>query len=247
MRNTLKNLVFILASACVAIGQTQKTGTAVANGTCNLANTGNNNSNIRIDCGIGKEQGKKIIDLLNKVLANQDRNAKLDELLKVASQPVQIVNAPNGIGTIGGTLVNPTVNNFAPPSRHIPESIRPDLIDCLSKHPGTVEIMAPVNDAESFALATEWLDVFDKAKWSIDPKMVRSYMSSGAVPTGTKLNINGTINPDGTNPKFDPDSPSGSLVGCFLGKPSDGSSNLVPSPTVAKDHIGVVVGPRPPS
>lgn len=29
--------------------------------------------------------------------------------------PTQIVNAPGGIGNIGGTVVNPTVNNFAPP------------------------------------------------------------------------------------------------------------------------------------
>lgn len=29
--------------------------------------------------------------------------------------PAQTVNAPGGIGSIGGTVVNPTVNNFAPP------------------------------------------------------------------------------------------------------------------------------------
>jgi len=44
----------------------------------------------------------------------------------------QTVNAPNGIGTIGGTLVNPQVNNFGPPPAHLTytENVLTPLKDC---------------------------------------------------------------------------------------------------------------------
>lgn len=145
----------------------------------------------------------------------------------------------------GGTIDHPTVNNFAPPTRHIPSSTQLSLVECLSKNPGTVEIMAPVNDAEAFSLASEWLDVFDKAHWKFDPKMIRSYTMSGAVQTGTSIHISGSINPDGTNPKFDAATPGGSIVGCVVGKQSDGSTTMTPYPDMAKEHVLVWVGVRP--
>lgn len=63
-----------------------QTGPAVATGTCSIANSGSDVENLTINCGIGREQGQKIIDLLNRALASKDAatiNAKLDELLKM--------------------------------------------------------------------------------------------------------------------------------------------------------------------
>jgi len=55
---------------------------------------------------------------LNKILSKQPDPAvlvkKLDEIVVATSKPTQIVNAPNGIGGIGGTYINPTVNNMVP-------------------------------------------------------------------------------------------------------------------------------------
>src|ERR1035437_5717331 len=85
LRNTLAGLMFLFSIAAQA-----QTGSAVAIGRCNLANSGNNNSHVVINCGIGREQGKKIIELLNRALASKDLaqiNAKLDELLQVAERP----------------------------------------------------------------------------------------------------------------------------------------------------------------
>ena len=39
---------------------------------------------------------------------------KLDEILRKTTRPTETVNAPYGIGAIGGTLLNPTVNNYGP-------------------------------------------------------------------------------------------------------------------------------------
>ena len=86
MRNAHRSFVFILASAAVANCQPPGTGTPVLNRTCNLANT-RNNGNIRIDCDFDSEQRKKLIDLLNAVLAKKDFaaiNANIDELLAIA-------------------------------------------------------------------------------------------------------------------------------------------------------------------
>lgn len=68
--------------------QTTATGQASANGPCSVANTGSGNK-IQINCGIGKEQGQKILAILNKILENRiDTDvviAKLDEILKAVN------------------------------------------------------------------------------------------------------------------------------------------------------------------
>jgi hypothetical protein len=46
------------------------TGAATTTGGCSPANSGHNNT-FEITCGVGREQGEKIIRLLNKVIANQ--------------------------------------------------------------------------------------------------------------------------------------------------------------------------------
>jgi hypothetical protein len=249
MKVALASLLPIVLYVSALCGQTTPAGKASSSGACSPSHVGNNNSYV-INCnGIGAAQGKKIVELLNKVLTNSDLaavNAKLDELVNVASRPNQTVNAPNGIGMIGGTLVNPTVNNFVPLTRHIPESIKSSLISCLSVNPGTVTILAPVNDAEAAALAGEWQDIFSRANWSIADNKVGYYMMGGGpISTGTRITVNGTIDADGKNPKYDPSSPSGSVVACIIGKPSDGSSNLTLSTDVPKNHVSIMVGPRP--
>ncbi len=74
-----------------------------------------------------------MLGILNKVLANQiDPTAvmkKLDEIL-AATKPSQIVNAPNGIGSIGGTLINPQVNNFG----YMQKKLSEDQISLLASH-----------------------------------------------------------------------------------------------------------------
>ena len=85
-------LLTMVLQGSVALSQIAPTEKAAATGTCSTAAAGDN-STYNINCnGIGADQGKKIVELLNRVLANPDLttvNAKLDELLVVASQPAQ--------------------------------------------------------------------------------------------------------------------------------------------------------------
>jgi hypothetical protein len=102
------------------------TGPASTTGTCSPANTGDHNV-FNITCGIGKDQGDRMLGILNRILADQlDPTAvmgKLDELkremdaLKNRLAPTNNV-CPNGICISGGVVdhptINTTVNSFQP-------------------------------------------------------------------------------------------------------------------------------------
>ena len=92
MKASIAILLTIVLQGSVALTQTTPTEKTAAGATCSNAPAEDNNT-FNINCnGIGVDQGKKVLELLNRVLANQDLtavNAKLDELLVVASQPAQ--------------------------------------------------------------------------------------------------------------------------------------------------------------
>lgn len=79
MRTGLAGLLLFAGSI---YGQAQ-TGPAETHGACSPANTGDKNV-FNIRCGIGREQGDKMLAILNRIIANQiDPNAvmgKLDEI-----------------------------------------------------------------------------------------------------------------------------------------------------------------------
>jgi hypothetical protein len=112
MKTAIAILLTIALQGFVARSQTTSTGEAKASGTCSTAHVGDNLT-YDINCnGIGEEQGKKIVELLNKILASQDLatvNAKLDELLAVASQPAQAQTC------VGGNCVQNGSQTIAPP------------------------------------------------------------------------------------------------------------------------------------
>jgi len=79
---------------------------------------------VNLNCSALTPEQKRILGsipaILNKILANQiDSKAvmdKLDEILKAEAGTSPIVSAPHGIAIAGGgTVTNPTVNNFGPP------------------------------------------------------------------------------------------------------------------------------------
>jgi hypothetical protein len=111
MKAAIAILLTMVLQGPVALSQTTPTEKAAASGTCSTAPVGDNNI-YNINCkGIGVDQGKKIVEILNSVLANQDLttvNAKLDELLVVASQPAQ-TQAQQAPPNILGLTVTPLV------------------------------------------------------------------------------------------------------------------------------------------
>jgi hypothetical protein len=89
MKAAFAILLTMVLHGSVAHSQTTPTEKA-AGSPCSSSHVGDDNNYV-ISCnGIGAAQGNKIIEILEKVLANADItavNAKLNELLAVASQP----------------------------------------------------------------------------------------------------------------------------------------------------------------
>lgn len=95
--------IIVLFLACVVLAlfaNGQQTGPAVAMGACSVAISGSGNTvpivKILSDrCGLAQGQMDKIVSLLNTVFTKRDSsqiNAKLNELIKLASKPSEIEN-----------------------------------------------------------------------------------------------------------------------------------------------------------
>ena len=86
MKTPILASAFICLTALIASAQTTS-GKATASGTCSIANTGKVDK-LTINCGVGAEQGKQLIEIMNKILSNQEKldldgiSAKLDEIYK---------------------------------------------------------------------------------------------------------------------------------------------------------------------
>ncbi len=97
-------LLAVIPSLCFCQGTS--TGNAATAGPCSPAVAGNNNT-VRIDCKIDLAQGQKVLDILNKILANQmdltTVNEKLDEILKNVNpnRPVKVYTCEGHWGTMG--------------------------------------------------------------------------------------------------------------------------------------------------
>ncbi len=90
---------------------------------------------------------------------------------KSSAPPIVINNAPNGIAISGGTVSNPTVNNFGSPSRNISVDSRDAVRVLLAKHPATVRVFA-VDDMEANEFAQQWYDLLAAAGWTMKDKQV---------------------------------------------------------------------------
>ena len=83
----------------------------------------------------------------------------------------QTVNAPNGIGTIGGTLVNPQVNNFG----YMPKKLTGDQMENISalmrpwarEDPDGNLITCQLGNAESCTVAIQLVKAFRGAGWTL--------------------------------------------------------------------------------
>jgi len=124
----------------------QGAGPATANGTCNIAISGSNNTilSARMDgqCGegISAAQAEKIVRLLNTLFSKKDGaqiNAKLDELIEVAGKPSQALNC------IGSNCVqNGILNNYDNRQYGAPKP-PPEIIDFSQTSAPPEEGVAP--------------------------------------------------------------------------------------------------------
>jgi hypothetical protein len=125
-------LVVLAFTVSASIPIDAQTGAAAASGQCSLANSASGGSSLTINCGTGKEEADKILSVLNHALANKDSkaiDAKLDELVAVASRPIDneihagpIVQPGTGDCSPNNVRSNKATNCEAPP--HVTASVQ---------------------------------------------------------------------------------------------------------------------------
>jgi len=122
-------LVALSALMAVPCWSQTTTGKATTSGPCSPAVSGNNNQ-FTIKCpGINEEKGKRMLEILNKILANEldpeQVMAKLDEILKAVGTGSPIQNCPNGncIGRDNNGLA--VVNNYGLPLPNVTWTVVP--------------------------------------------------------------------------------------------------------------------------
>jgi hypothetical protein len=84
--------------------------------------------------------------------------------------PTAAVSAPNGIAITGGSVTNPTVNNYAPPKRELTEDQVKKFEDALSPYcPFAIAVRGYVGDEDSM----QYADQFKKAVTSAGCTLAR--------------------------------------------------------------------------
>jgi hypothetical protein len=100
-------------------------------------------------------------------------NKPASEVPSSTNTPEQIVSAPNGIAVGGGTVSNPTVNNYGPQQRQLTPP-QESLILSMVGVPPTSDfdgVYCIMGDQEGHVYAQQLWDVFSKAGWNVG-KMV---------------------------------------------------------------------------
>jgi hypothetical protein len=103
------------------------------------------------------------------------------------------VSAPNGMAIVGneGTIVNPTVNNFAPPNRRLSDEQRNVLVSCLQTKPGKFMVEAMSTNNETYRYAQDWSEVLSSAGWNNESRLPVRVVLTGPWP-GVHVSVLGT-------------------------------------------------------
>lgn len=197
------------------------TGPADTKGPCSPAVTGSQNI-FTITCGIDQKQGQKMLDIMNKILANQldpvEVNAKLDDILR----------------------------NLQPP-RRLSDSQKRELADCLRKKPGRFTVMSIANNGEAYRYAGDWREVFLSAGWEIEHKdiPIQIFWIGGGMWSGMQMSVH-DASPIQGQIALEDNSPEQNLSQCFAGRndiPNGG--RIIPYKDKPTGSVTIQISDRP--
>jgi hypothetical protein len=163
--------MFVLALSISCWGQTA-TGTAKTMGACSPATSGSNNQFI-IHCDVNTVQGKEMVGILNKILANQLATdtvmAKLEEMAKAKSAQTTVVEGP--VFQTGGDCTqnvvggNNNTNNCVPKRREMSDAQVDAFAEQLRGVPGGLAIVPAGASDDIEPLVEKLVRAVKKAKW----------------------------------------------------------------------------------
>src|ERR1700719_873872 len=102
----MRRITLLFLFCPFAFSQQTKSGNAVSIGACSPANSGNNNI-FTINCGIGQTQGKKMLDILNRILANQLDPDKVMTKLDDIKHDMDVLKESSSKPTVGLITAQP--------------------------------------------------------------------------------------------------------------------------------------------
>jgi len=187
MRSKLAAGLSMAFFTSIALGQTPAGGSAAARGRCSLAGSGSG-SRVAINCGVGVEQGRKMVEILNKILANQIDPAavmvKLDEISKAAPHPAQ---AQTCVGSAGG---QGTLNQYGAAKLTMTDAQRDLITRAMRPFSGiTVTIFCPDATQDSMAYANQLAAGLRAAGIVAQGPNPGAGSGASAVPSGVSLGL----------------------------------------------------------
>jgi hypothetical protein len=91
-----------------------------------------------------------------------------------ATAAPKVNNAPNGIINDGGTMTNPTVNNYGPRSRRITQQQHDEIVPMLTNDRARVVVWAYSTDPDTWGLAKDLYGALKDSGWSMEDPDVQS-------------------------------------------------------------------------
>lgn len=153
-------------------------------------------------------------------------------------------NAPNGIAIAGGTVTNPTVNNYAPASRRLSDEQKTTLVACLKSNPGTFTVSAISNNGEAYQYASDFSGVFTSAGWKNEqPIPVAIIMIAGGMWTGVRISVHGTWDETTKTASLITGAPEATGLDCL--RAAKFGAAVVPYNDMATGSIRIDVSERP--
>jgi hypothetical protein len=233
-------LALFLLFPLLLCGQ-QATGNATASGTCGLANTAAIGS-VVINCGIGRVQGQKMIEILNKILANQLDTDTVSKLLEdLRSGQIRI---ENGVLKLASTVDR--IREQQNPRTLTPQQSR-DFGVLLEQFRGQVFTISSY-DTEGKGFAEFLIPFFERSGWIAPPPasklgVIQVLGFDGPTPVGVQVTVNKV---DASANRF-PQS-AVALVNFFfsLGMQDGDRKTMFVNDSVPSGQIELRVGIKPP-
>jgi hypothetical protein len=162
-----------------------------------------------------------------------------------ATQPKVEINAPGGIPIVGnrGTINNPTVNNYAPPSRELLKEQCDTIQRELQEKQFTVMVGTMMDIPDGYDYALQLLNCF-KAVVQVNPDRVLYMSTNGAVFSGIEIDFHGEAQPAGTVVHIPDNSPEEIVIKSLMNA-NLGHLSVNVLPDIPESQVRVIVGKQP--
>jgi hypothetical protein len=157
----------------------------------------------------------------------------------------QSISAPNGIAIGGGTVTNPTVNNFAPPARTLTKDQHDKIVSALAGKQLIVKFGYLIDAPDARQFASKLCAAVKDAIPATNCSDIWAMVIEGPSKTeGFTITYKGDAVPTGTRTSLAPDTPAGAMINALVAAGMN-RGTVHADPTMRDGELLVVVGTAP--